>query len=151
MKEQLSGKVFFGNISIFYDSISKIGSGASSIVFKIKLFNFRFALFNLSQNSRNLQLNVSVKSICYKKKIVNEWFLFVQSLQIIKKRLYQEIQILQIVKHPNLVELIEIYQGESSYYIITELLEGDTLYKFIKGYPADVLPLKMIKLIMRVV
>jgi cell cycle serine/threonine-protein kinase CDC5/MSD2/calcium/calmodulin-dependent protein kinase I len=57
---------------------------------------------------------------------------------------------LQLLKHPNFVELVEIYQGESSYYIITELLEGDTLYKFIKGYPAEMLPVKMIRQIMKV-
>jgi hypothetical protein len=32
LKKALAGKIYFGNISIFYDSITKIGSGASSIV-----------------------------------------------------------------------------------------------------------------------
>lgn len=49
-------------------------------------------------------------------------------------RLVNEILILRALKtHPNLIKLHEIFEGENSYYLIFEFLEGETLHKFIKN------------------
>jgi hypothetical protein len=42
---------------------------------------------------------------------------------------------LQKLDHKNFVKLLEIYQGENSYYLITDLYAGDTLYRYIKSNP----------------
>lgn len=33
-----------------------------------------------------------------------------------------------------------MYEGDNSYYLLTELLEGDTLYSYIRNYYGDYLP-----------
>jgi serine/threonine protein kinase len=55
---------------------------------------------------------------------------------------------LQVLNHEQIVKLEEIYQGKNSVYLITELLQGDTLYHFIMSYPAEVIPDNVIRIIM---
>lgn len=55
-----------------------------------------------------------------------------------------------MIDHPNFIKLLEIYEGDNSYYIVTEYYEGDTLYSFIKNYAADTLPAYLIRDAMRV-
>jgi len=38
------------------------------------------------------------------------------------------------------VKLLEIYEGDNSYYLITDYYEGDTLYNFIRNTQSDTLP-----------
>ena len=42
-----------------------------------------------------------------------------------------EIEILRIVSHPNIVNIYEIFEDNKKYYIITELLDGGELFEFI--------------------
>lgn len=34
--------------------------------------------------------------------------------------------------HPNVLSIIEIFEGDQSFYMIMDLLEGDTLYSYSK-------------------
>ena len=48
-------------------------------------------------------------------------------------RLVNEINVLRAIKaHPNLIRMQDIFEGENSYYIIFDYLEGETLYKYVK-------------------
>ncbi|CAD8128322.1 unnamed protein product [Paramecium sonneborni] len=119
LKVHLSGRVFFGNISIFYDSNQIIGQGASSKVCLVKC-------------KKSISL--------YAAKCISKRYLLQKKSNDRINRLQQEIQILQRIEHPSFVKLYEIYQGENSYYIVTDYLEGNTLYNYIKSYPDDQLP-----------
>jgi phosphorylase kinase gamma subunit len=44
----------------------------------------------------------------------------------------QEIQLIQSFNHPNIVNMVETYEGDNSYYIILELLEGLSLQQHLK-------------------
>ena len=46
-------------------------------------------------------------------------------------KLLDEIQTYQKLNHPGFIKLIETYSGENSYYLITELCEGNNLYQYI--------------------
>ncbi|CAD8096724.1 unnamed protein product [Paramecium sonneborni] len=130
LKIHLSGKVFFGNISIFYDSNQIIGQGASSKVCLVKC----------------------KKSIShYAAKCISKKYLQQKKSNDRINRLQQEIQILQRIDHPSFVKLYEIYQGENSYYIVTDYLEGDTLYNYIKSYPDDQLPQNQIREVIKII
>jgi serine/threonine protein kinase len=37
---------------------------------------------------------------------------------------YNEVTILKKLKHPGIIEMIEIYEGSSTFYIIFEFLKG---------------------------
>lgn len=37
-----------------------------------------------------------------------------------EKKLFQEMNILKTIDHPNVIKLIELYQDEQHYYLITE-------------------------------
>ncbi|CAD8096059.1 unnamed protein product [Paramecium sonneborni] len=124
LKIHLSPKVFFGNISIFYDSGSIIGSGASSKVCLVKV----------------------KKSILeYAAKCISKKYILQKKSSDRLNRLQQEIQILQKIDHPHFVKLHEIYQGENSYYLVTDYLQGDTLYNYIKSFPDDQIPSQQIR------
>ncbi|CAK87783.1 unnamed protein product (macronuclear) [Paramecium tetraurelia] len=116
LKIHLSARVFFGNISIFYDSNQILGQGASSKVCLVKC----------------------KKSIShYAAKCISKKYLLQKKSNDRINRLRQEIEILQKLDHPSFIKLYEIYQGENSYYIVTDYLEGHTLYNYIKTYPDD--------------
>ncbi|CAD8137365.1 unnamed protein product [Paramecium octaurelia] len=49
-----------------------------------------------------------------------------------KEGLINEIQIMRILDHPNLMKLYEVYETKNSIYMCLELLEGDQLYGLFK-------------------
>ncbi|KAJ8315381.1 hypothetical protein KUTeg_007531 [Tegillarca granosa] len=49
----------------------------------------------------------------------------------VRKNLRREGKILQMVRHPNVVQLYEIMETENSYYLVTELCKGGDLMDFI--------------------
>ncbi|CAD8122521.1 unnamed protein product [Paramecium sonneborni] len=119
LKMYLSNRVFFGNISIFYESTQIIGSGASSKVCLVK---------------RNTDV------LFYAAKCISKKYLTGKKSNDRIVRLQSEIEILQKIDHPIFVKLLEIYEGDNSYYLITDYYEGDTLYNFIRSIQADTLP-----------
>jgi serine/threonine protein kinase len=52
--------------------------------------------------------------------------------------------------HPNIVKFVEFYDCETSYNIIMEYLKDGTLDEFIKKFPAELLPLNLIRRILQV-
>ncbi|CAD8105834.1 unnamed protein product [Paramecium primaurelia] len=119
LKMYLSNRVFFGNISIFYESSQIIGSGASSKVCLVK---------------RNTDV------LYYAAKCISKKYLTGKKSNDRIARLQSEIEILQKIDNPIFVKLLEIYEGDNSYYLITDYYEGDTLYNFIRNTQSDTLP-----------
>ncbi|CAK60765.1 unnamed protein product (macronuclear) [Paramecium tetraurelia] len=113
MKTYIQTKVFMQGISGFYSSHDIIGSGASCKVILVKDYNANksFAAKCISKDY-------------IKKKRTSDRF----------DRLVNEIQILRTLKsHPNLIKLNEIFEGENSYYLVFDYLDGENLHKFIKN------------------
>lgn len=54
--------------------------------------------------------------------------------------LHNEIKLLRKLTHPSIIQIHEIYEGQSTFYIIFELLKGPTLSKLIRSnaQPFDV-------------
>ena len=48
-----------------------------------------------------------------------------------KAALEQEIKIMKTLDHPNIVKILEFYQDEQCFYIVTELCIGGELFDFI--------------------
>lgn len=46
-----------------------------------------------------------------------------------QKKLFAEVNILKTLDHPNILKLIELFQDDSNYYLITEMCQGGELYK----------------------
>ncbi len=44
------------------------------------------------------------------------------------KKLYNEIEILKQLDHPNIVKMFEFYQDKGNFYIVTELIKGAELF-----------------------
>ena len=49
-------------------------------------------------------------------------------------RLYNEVQILRMINHPNIVKFIDLKKTQNSYYLITEYINGDSLTSNLKKY-----------------
>jgi serine/threonine protein kinase len=48
-----------------------------------------------------------------------------------KDALYTEIEILQHLRHDNIIKLEEIYEGENTFYVILEFLQGKSLHDLV--------------------
>lgn len=49
--------------------------------------------------------------------------------------LFNEMKIMRAVtKHPNVIQLNEVYEGDNTYYFVMELSEGNSLYDEIKKH-----------------
>ena len=49
----------------------------------------------------------------------------------VRKNLRREGKLLQLVRHPNVVQLLEIMETENSYYLVTELCQSGDLMDYI--------------------
>ncbi|CAD8061423.1 unnamed protein product [Paramecium primaurelia] len=111
IKQLLTNKIFNHSISTFYQSSELIGQGASSKVITI-----------LDQNKFKYAAKCISKDYITKKKTPDRL-----------NRLISEITILRsLLNHQNVIQLLDIFEGESTYYLIFEYLQGDTLHKFLK-------------------
>ncbi|CAD8121774.1 unnamed protein product [Paramecium sonneborni] len=113
MKTFIQTKIFMSGISGFYSSHDIIGSGASCKVILIKdyITNKPYAAKCISKDY-------------IKKKRTSDRF----------DRLVNEIEILRTLKsHQNIIKLNEIFEGENSYYLVFDYLDGENLHKFIKN------------------
>ncbi|CAD8203162.1 unnamed protein product [Paramecium octaurelia] len=113
LKHLISNKIFMTGISIFYSSHELLGTGASCKVILIKDY---------------------ATHLCYAAKCVSKDYIRKKKTSDRFDRLVNEIEILRSLKsHPNLIKLQELYEGENSYYLIFDYLEGETLHKYIKN------------------
>ena len=80
-------------------------------------------IFVLSWNVRLLYfLQVAVKIIDKKKSREDSY---------VRKNLRREGKILQMIRHSNIVQLLEIMETQNSYYLVTELCRGGDLMDYI--------------------
>lgn len=49
----------------------------------------------------------------------------------VRKNLRREGKLLQVLRHPNIIQLYEIMETENSYYLVTELCEGGDFMDYI--------------------
>lgn len=50
-----------------------------------------------------------------------------------RESLINEIEIMQAVSHPNIIDLVEIHESKNSLYLVMELLEGGEIFSLSKG------------------
>ncbi|CAK86608.1 unnamed protein product (macronuclear) [Paramecium tetraurelia] len=120
---ELHTRIFFGNISSIYESQEVIGAGASCKVYKVvnKITRYEFA-----------------------SKCIRKDYIFNKKNQERYNRLILEIELMKLVDHNSIVKMVDLYEGEKSYYIIMELLKGETLYQFSKKTQLNLLQIKLI-------
>ncbi|CAK58926.1 unnamed protein product (macronuclear) [Paramecium tetraurelia] len=118
LKQFLDGKVRYHNIFKLYQIIGFLGSGAFGTVFKC-------------QSKYDGKL-VACKSIKKCRKYDDK----VREFSIIEDFL-NEVFCMQNLKHPNMVQLKEFYIEQKHFYILMELVEGDTLRRLIKKNQLD--------------
>ncbi|CAD8099538.1 unnamed protein product [Paramecium sonneborni] len=120
---KLHALIFFGNISAIYESKELLGSGASSKVYKVvnKITHYEFA-----------------------SKCIRKDYIFKRDDKERYNRLLQEIELMRLVEHDSIVKMVDLYEGEKSYYIIMELLKGETLNSFTKKSQLNIFQIKAI-------
>lgn len=55
----------------------------------------------------------------------------IEGYELNETKLWREIQIMEQINHPNIVEVREILQNESYYFFVTEYLSGGSLYDLV--------------------
>ncbi|CAD8176978.1 unnamed protein product [Paramecium octaurelia] len=120
---ELHTRIFFGNISAIYESKEMLGAGASCKVYKVqnKITHYEFA-----------------------SKCIRKDYIFKREDKERYNRLLQEIELMRLIEHDSIVKMVDIYEGDKSYYIIMELLKGETLYSFIKKTQLNVSQIKAV-------
>lgn len=94
----------------------------------------------VSERKNSIECNYDVLEIIGKggygevKKVKHKQLDVIRALKIIKKSRYRsaaeckmiknEISIMKVVDHPNIVKLFEFFEDEENFYIITELCSG---------------------------
>ena len=96
-----------GMISQYYTQGVKIGSGSHSFV--------RVAIHKVTETKR------AIKSIEKSKLIENRG----------RDQFINEINILKIMDHPNIIKLYEVYEDDTYFHLVTEYLEGGELFDYI--------------------
>ncbi|CAD8057228.1 unnamed protein product [Paramecium sonneborni] len=105
LKELMACKTMFKEISDFYQPISMLGRGGSSKVYLV-----------MKKNSKD-----QFASKCVDKKYLIEDGGF--------NGLFNEIQLMQKMNHPKIIHLEELYEGENTFYLILEYLQGQSLHE----------------------
>ena len=102
----------------------KIATGYTNLLdiyeVKEKLGNGKFGLIKLGINKKTGQ-KVAIK-IMSKKDMTN------QDLELVRT----EIEILKICQHPNIIELYEVFENASYFYIIMEYCSGGDLFSYLE-------------------
>ena len=69
----------------------------------------------------------------YAAKCISKYYITKKKTPDRLNRLFNEINILRSIQnHKNIVKLIEIFEGEKTYYLVFEYLEGETLHNYLK-------------------
>ena len=96
-----------GNISENYSQGAKIGEGRNSVV--------RLSVHRLSETKRAIKRISKLKS----------------AEEGGKNAFLNEVKILKMMDHPNIVKLYEFYEDDESYHMVTEYLAGGELFDYI--------------------
>jgi len=46
----------------------------------------------------------------------------------------KEIDSLKVMQHPNIVQMVEVFEDERSFYLVLEYLRGGDMYEYLKHY-----------------
>lgn len=76
--------------------------------------------------ARNKELDIEVAIKIYDRKKMNNMHL---------KNLEREVEILNLIKHPNIINLYHTYENDKSIYLIMEYSSPINLETFMKGRP----------------
>lgn len=93
-----------------YNTIKMIGKGSFARVYMVE--------------NKETKTNYAVKAF-------NKEYLLSQPKG--RESLMNEIEIMKSVKHPNMMNLIELHESKNSVYLVLELLEGGELFSFISN------------------
>jgi serine/threonine protein kinase len=138
-KDLLKKKIMFREISDFYVATSFLGKGASSKVYLIR--------------EKNKKTETLAASKCIEKSYLIEdgGYVFITSNYTLQQALFLEIQYMQKLDHPNIIKLHEVFEGESTFYMILEYLQGKSLTEFITRSYSNGISLDKVQLIMKVI
>ena len=78
-----------------------------------------FTLFHIHTLSLSLSLSQVAVKIIDKKKAQQDSY--------VAKNFRREARLLQMVNHPNILQLLEVIETDNSYYLITELCTGNSI------------------------
>ncbi|CAD8057533.1 unnamed protein product [Paramecium sonneborni] len=119
LKEHLRNKIIFQRIQDFYTPLQTLGKGASSRVLLVR--------------HKNTELYYAAK--CVDKSYVNETENGIESM-------FQEISINNTLDHPSFIKLHAVYEGDNTFYMVMDLLEGRSLHDELNnhknGFPEDI-------------
>ncbi|CAD8147446.1 unnamed protein product [Paramecium pentaurelia] len=107
LKDLMQGQIMYKEISDFYTPNYMLGKGGSSKVY------FVTKKYDQSQFA----------SKCVEKRYLKEDGGY--------NALFNEIQLMQRLKHENIIQLNDLYEGESTFYMILEYLEGKSLHELL--------------------
>ncbi|CAD8058056.1 unnamed protein product [Paramecium sonneborni] len=107
LKDLMQGQIMFKDISDFYSPICMLGKGGSSKVYLV--------------NKKDDQSQYASK--CVDKRYLQEDGGY--------NALFNEIQLMQKLKHENIIHLVDLYEGENTFYLILEYLEGKSLHELL--------------------
>ena len=66
------------------------------------------------------------------------YILIFDLIKKIKLSLHNELKIMRRLKnHPNVIKLFEVFEGESTFYFVMEIVEGISLYEKIKRQQSE--------------
>ena len=113
----------------------------SLIDFPQNEINMRFSKENLIKIKRepitrlyNIQSDIGQGSYGKVKRVRHKRICEYRAMKIISKQsesAVNEIEILRRISHPNIMNIYEIFEDKTKYYIITEMLDGGELFEFI--------------------
>ncbi|CAK91234.1 unnamed protein product (macronuclear) [Paramecium tetraurelia] len=119
LKEHLRNKIIFQRIQDFYTPLQTLGKGASSRVLLVR--------------HKNSELYYAAK--CVDKSYVNETENGIESM-------FQEISINNDLDHPSFIKLHAVYEGDNTFYMVMDLLEGKSLHDELNshknGFPEEI-------------
>lgn len=92
-----------------YTLLEEIGSGATATVYRCRRGDHIFAVKNISLSKLKLQ----------------------RDFQRIADKLYREVSILYSLRHPRIVSLFDVVEGQEKLHLVMELVEGGELFDHI--------------------
>ncbi|CAD8068133.1 unnamed protein product [Paramecium sonneborni] len=107
LKDLIKGKIMQKDINDFYSSNCLLGIGVTSKVYLV--------------TKKDDQSQFASK--CVDKKILQKDGRYDAQ--------FNEIQLMQKLKHDNIIQLIDLYEGENTFYLILEYLEGKSLHELL--------------------
>ncbi|CAD8089919.1 unnamed protein product [Paramecium sonneborni] len=127
LKDLIQCKIMQKDINDFYTSKSLLGIGVTSKVYLV--------------TKKDDQSQFASK--CVDKKILQKDGRYDAQ--------FNEIQLMQKLKHDNIIQLIDLYEGENTFYLILEYLEGKSLHELLLIQKQSIFEQEIIQQIMKLI